>query len=98
MDTTITLKPIGIVRSARTAIEDDRWDAVAVHIELDAATFGADALAGLDTFSHVEVVFFMDQVPVEKIERVARHPRNNPDWPKVGIFAQRGKNRPNRIG
>ena len=28
----------------------------------------------------------------------ARHPRNNPDWPKVGIFAQRGKNRPNQIG
>ncbi len=28
----------------------------------------------------------------------ARHPRNNKDWLAVGIFAQRGKNRPNRIG
>jgi tRNA (Thr-GGU) A37 N-methylase len=28
----------------------------------------------------------------------ARHPRNNTAWPRVGIFAQRGKNRPNRIG
>jgi tRNA (Thr-GGU) A37 N-methylase len=28
----------------------------------------------------------------------AQHPRNNPDWPAVGIFAQRAKNRPNRIG
>lgn len=27
-----------------------------------------------------------------------RHPRNNPEWPAVGIFAQRGKNRPNRLG
>jgi tRNA (adenine37-N6)-methyltransferase len=27
-----------------------------------------------------------------------RHPRNNPAWPRVGIFAQRGKNRPNRLG
>ena len=27
-----------------------------------------------------------------------RHPRNNPEWPEVGIFAQRAKNRPNRIG
>jgi tRNA (Thr-GGU) A37 N-methylase len=26
------------------------------------------------------------------------HPRNNGDWPKVGIFAQREKNRPNQIG
>jgi tRNA (adenine37-N6)-methyltransferase len=25
-------------------------------------------------------------------------PRGNPDWPMVGIFAQRGRNRPNRIG
>jgi len=32
------------------------------------------------------------------IERGARHPRGRTDWPKVGIFAQRGKNRPNRIG
>jgi tRNA (adenine37-N6)-methyltransferase len=28
----------------------------------------------------------------------ARHSRNNTDWPAVGIFAQRGKNRPNRVG
>lgn len=28
----------------------------------------------------------------------ARHPRNNKEWPAVGIFAQRGKNRPNRLG
>jgi tRNA (adenine37-N6)-methyltransferase len=28
----------------------------------------------------------------------ARRPRGNPDWPEVGIFAQRAKRRPNRIG
>ncbi|MBZ5574775.1 MAG: TrmO family methyltransferase, partial [Acidobacteriia bacterium] len=39
-----------------------------------------------------------DQVAEDKIERRSRHPRGNPAWPKVGIFAQRGKNRPNRIG
>jgi len=33
-----------------------------------------------------------------KIETGARHPRGNTAWPKVGIFAQRGKDRPNRIG
>jgi tRNA (Thr-GGU) A37 N-methylase len=37
-------------------------------------------------------------VPDAKIETGARRPRGNPDWPLVGIFAQRGKNRPNRIG
>ena len=34
----------------------------------------------------------------DKIVSGARHPRHNVAWPKVGIFAQRGKNRPNRIG
>ena len=28
----------------------------------------------------------------------APRPRGREDWPKIGIFAQRGKNRPNRIG
>ena len=30
--------------------------------------------------------------------RGARHPRGNAAWPRVGILAQRGKDRPNRIG
>src|SRR5690606_12174880 len=37
-------------------------------------------------------------VAPEKIVSGARHPRNNRDWPAVGILAQRGKNRPNRLG
>jgi tRNA (Thr-GGU) A37 N-methylase len=28
----------------------------------------------------------------------ARRPRGNAAWPEIGIFAQRGKSRPNRIG
>jgi tRNA-Thr(GGU) m(6)t(6)A37 methyltransferase TsaA len=92
---TITMSPIGTVRSTRSDVVDDDWDREQVFVELD-ARFGTEALAGLETFSHVEVLFFMDRV--EKIETGARHPRNNRDWPLVGIFAQRGKNRPNQIG
>jgi len=44
------------------------------------------------------VIYVFDRVEAAKIETGARHPRNNVAWPKVGIFAQRGKNRPNRIG
>jgi tRNA-Thr(GGU) m(6)t(6)A37 methyltransferase TsaA len=94
----VTMTPIGTVRSTRAVAEDDDWDSVASSIELDAEQFTAEALAGLDTFSHVEVVYLFDRVDVAKIERGARHPRSNAAWPKVGIFAQRGKNRPNRIG
>ena len=28
----------------------------------------------------------------------SRHPRGNTAWPRVGIFAQRAKDRPNRLG
>src|SRR5262249_1047166 len=45
-----------------------------------------------------EVVYFFDRVPDAEVERGARHPRGNAAWPKVGIFAQRGKGRPNRLG
>jgi tRNA (adenine37-N6)-methyltransferase len=59
---------------------------------------GADALDGIEQFSHAEILYWFDRVTPDKIQFGARHPRNNPDWPKVGILAQRGKNRPNRIG
>lgn len=96
--TTITLTPVGVVRSSRGVVRDDDWDAEVARIELDTTRFSADALAGLETFSHVEILFYMDRVEAGAIEHAARHPRNNPNWPKVGIFAQRGKNRPNRLG
>jgi tRNA (adenine37-N6)-methyltransferase len=93
-----TLRPIGWVRSDRTAPEDDNWDQIRARIELDESWLSADALTGLDGFSHVEVIFLFDRVPDDRIETGARHPRNRTDWPKAGIFAQRGKNRPNRLG
>lgn len=93
----IALEPIGRVRTARAAVEDDYWGAVESRIVLE-ERFNPDALLGLEDFSHAEIIFHFDQVTDEQIIRGARHPRNNPDWPRVGIFAQRGKNRPNRIG
>jgi tRNA-Thr(GGU) m(6)t(6)A37 methyltransferase TsaA len=94
----MNLIPIGTVVSTRTAPEDDDWDAVAAHIALDPAQFTADALAGLDAFSHIDVIYGFHKVPTEKIVAGSRHPRGRADWPKVGIFAQRAKDRPNRLG
>jgi tRNA-Thr(GGU) m(6)t(6)A37 methyltransferase TsaA len=91
------MQPIGYVRASRSVAEDDFWGATRAAIVLDPA-FGEESLCGIEAFSHAEIVFYFDQVNPEKIVTAARHPRNNPDWPRVGIFAQRGKNRPNRIG
>ena len=97
MDTSeITLQPIGVVRSAIREPLDDIWGGVRARIELDDARFSADSVAGLDEFSHVEIVFFLGLVT--QIYSGKRRPRGRADWPEVGIFAQRGKNRPNRIG
>jgi tRNA (adenine37-N6)-methyltransferase len=95
---TYEVTPIGWVRSWRSEAIDDDWDTVDAEIELDPQRLGADAVAGLDAFSHVEVVFVFDQVEESQITTGARHPRGNPDWPEVGILAQRAKMRPNRIG
>ncbi len=92
-----TMNPVAYVRSSRTVPEDDFWGGSVAEIEL-VAGFDEEALQGLDSFSHAEIVYVFDRVPPEKIVTSARHPRNNPDWPKIGIFAQRGKGRPNRIG
>lgn len=94
----IWVQPVGWVRGGRTEALDDSWGSVTARIELDPARFGPDALMGLDGFSHLEVVFHFDRVAEAEIETGARFPRGRTDWPKVGIFAQRGKNRPNRIG
>lgn len=88
---------VGRVVGGRVPAEDDAWGSVTAVIRLD-ERFGPEALAGLADFSHIEVVYVFDQVPESKIENGARRPRNNPDWPLTGVFAQRGKNRPNRIG
>ena len=93
----ITLTPIGFVNSSRNDPSDDGWGAIESTIHL-VPQFGAEALEGIEEFSHVEVVYFFDRVPEDRIEPGARHPRGNTAWPKVGIFAQRGKNRPNRLG
>jgi len=93
----ILLTPIGYVRSSRRDPQDDDWDSVKSRIELTEA-FPADALDGIEQFSHAEVLFVFDRADGNDVTRGARHPRGNPAWPRVGIFAQRASRRPNLLG
>ena len=93
----IQLRPIAVVRNSRSEIEDDNWGDVISIIELD-ASMPEEALLEIESFSHAEVIYYFHLVSDSKIESGSRHPRNNTDWPKVGILSQRGKNRPNRLG
>ena len=95
---TYTIEAVGHVHGGRADPIDDDWGHRRSSIELDPAEFGSDALAGLAAFSHAEIIFLFDKVTPGNIEKGARHPRGREDWPLTGIFAQRGKNRPNRLG
>ncbi len=95
---TYTVRPIGIVRSPVKQPGDDCWSGLLSVIELDPQQFAPESTFGLEHFSHLEIVFVFDRVAPESVQTGARHPRERQDWPKVGIFAQRAKNRPNRMG
>jgi tRNA (Thr-GGU) A37 N-methylase len=94
----IALDPIGHVRGGRAEPADDGWDSVTAEIVLDPAQLGPEAALGLDAFSHILVVFVFDRLDPAAVERNARHPRGRAEWPRVGILAQRGSPRPNRLG
>lgn len=92
------MQSIGQVRGGRAEAIDDAWGSEICSIELDPTRFDDDSLIGLEAFSHVEVVYHFHRVAEDDVVLGARRPRGRADWPLVGIFAQRGRVRPNRIG
>lgn len=67
-------EPVAVVVGGRAEVVDDDWGRETAVIRLDAGRFGPEALYGLAEFSHLEVVYHFDRVPVEKVETGARHP------------------------
>ena len=96
-DMNIELQPIGWVHSPEQGPREDFWGDVVSEIQLDENRFTVEALDGLSEFSHIEVLFYLHGVSMAAIVSGRRHPRGNLNCPEVGIFAQRGKARPNRI-
>ncbi|HEY1221911.1 MAG TPA: SAM-dependent methyltransferase [Acidimicrobiales bacterium] len=90
------VRSIAYIRNERSEALDDNWDDVISTVEL-AQDVPSDALRGLEDFSHVEIVFYADWAEDVPPAPWHRHPRGNEEWPDVGIFAQRNKDRPNRI-
>ena len=94
MSNDVVLKPIGYVRSTRTEPTDNGWDKIPCRVELE---LPPEAVAGLEEFSHIEVIFRFHLVREEEVS-LSRHPRGRTDFPLLGILAQRARRRPNRIG
>jgi tRNA (adenine37-N6)-methyltransferase len=87
---------IAYVRNERRELVDDNWDDYVSTIEL-ADDVPTASLRGLEEFSHVKIVFFAQLAENVPPGPWHRRPRGNPEWPDVGIFAQRNKDRPNRL-
>lgn len=92
----ITLNPIAIIHNHRQQLIDDHWGNEISEIIL-ADSIPEQALAGIENFSHLEIIYHFHKVEEDKIIYSGR-PRGNPEYPEMGIFAQRKKDRPNRIG
>jgi tRNA (Thr-GGU) A37 N-methylase len=95
---TFSMEAIGHVRGGRAAPTKDNWGSNRCILELLPERFTAAAVTGLDQVSHLEVVFYFHLQADEPVELGARRPRGRADWPAVGIFAQHGRMRPNRLG
>jgi tRNA (adenine37-N6)-methyltransferase len=89
------IKPIAIVHNSRLEPIDDNWSSIESIIELS-SELPDDCFDGIEQFSHLEIIYHFNKSIKTFIG--SEHPRENKAFPKVGIFAQRKKDRPNHIG
>jgi tRNA-Thr(GGU) m(6)t(6)A37 methyltransferase TsaA len=92
----LLIKPIGIVESPVKDPVDENWGAVTSKIFIK-PEYGP-GLLGLGDFSHVIVVTYLHKASFDPTCHLQRRPRGLDHMPKVGIFSQRAKDRPNHLG
>jgi tRNA (adenine37-N6)-methyltransferase len=92
----IEVTPIGFVKNSRKEPVDDNWETIIAEIEI-ADHIPAESLNNISDFSHLEIIYYFNKVKKNDIVFSGR-PRGNPNYPLVGIFGQRKKDRPNQIG
>jgi len=88
----INLRPIGVAKNSEKEPRFGSFSGVVSEIIVDEKF--TDALNGIEDYSHVIIVYWMDQV---KNYVITHRPQGNPDVPVVGIFACRCPPRPNPV-
>ena len=94
---TMTFKPIGIVRNElrqAASATGDRWEVVS-EIVIDSSL--TEALDGLEEYSHITVLWWMHLLTLGEV-RLKAHPMRREELPPKGMFALRTPHRPNPIG
>lgn len=94
----MTIRPIGVVRSSVRKQQKPgyNWEEVVSEIVIDDSL--AEALDGLDGFSHIIVIYWL-HLAADKSKMASKvHPRGDLELPLVGRFATRSPYRPNSLG
>jgi len=92
---TIELSPIGVIKNPFRDRIPKGWETVEARIVVNDEW--ADALHGVEEFSHLIVLFWLDRIPRDSI-LMRLHPQGCEELPLVGLFATRTPCRPNPIG
>ena len=91
----LSLRPIGrVVKGRPWPPGDEAWQENVSEIEIDASW--AEALEGLEGFSHIWILWWLDRFP-DPPEVLRVRSGGRPNVPLVGIFATRSPHRPNPI-
>lgn len=92
----VVLRPLGVVRNGVREPRPGGWEGVRSDILMREDLL--DALEGIETYSHVIIVFYMHQVPEAERTRTQVHPRGDQRYPLQGVLATRTPSRPNPVG
>jgi tRNA-Thr(GGU) m(6)t(6)A37 methyltransferase TsaA len=91
----IEVEPIGVVAGAKGDITRQDWNQARSEVHLRAGI--EDALLGIEGYSHVIVVGWLDRIPETLRARLQAYPAGDERLPLQGALALRGGARPNPI-
>ena len=89
-------RPIGVVRNSVREPRMDGWEQV--RSDLIVRDDLLAALDGIESYSHLIVVFSFHRLPEEERTTGRLHPRGDARLPEQGVLATRSQRRPNAIG
>ena len=91
----INAKPIGFVKTklSKSMLKKRQYNSdLVIRSEYE------HGLKGIEGFSHLTVVFWMNRIHEKERKDLKSRPRGRSDMPLIGVFATRSPHRPNPIG
>jgi tRNA (adenine37-N6)-methyltransferase len=101
----IMLKPIGVVRTSLNNEQVKASWSKGIEAEIEVFMEYAEGLEGIDGFSHLMILFYMQEATEDQRKTLKQRPRRFTkygfkleDLPLVGVFCLDSPHRPNPIG